>query len=500
MSTRNLKKHIATLLLAAICVSSAAAMISCSEAADNSNDAVSGDIVTEAEETEAGDALENRKSVDDGLGSADYEERDFRMVCYGGNTAWYILEEETGDVVDDAIIERTRTVEERFNVKVKSVFDGNEYWDSSDYIKRSVNAQEDAIDLISMHVVESGTLSQQDVYLNWYNIPHVDFTKPWWSDSNINDLSYKNVCFVAVGDMNMTAIRNTYAFFYNKRLGANFNVEDPMAVAAAGDFTYDWLIAQTKNIYEDYNQDGAISNQEDLFGFCSCASSPMDAFLWAFDNPIFKKENDGSLAFTYKTERLVDIITKLRDTINQCEGMRAEIANKWGYSTDMFYDSLAVFANGKINMAIVFRDMADDFSILPYPKWDDKQSNYHTLVDGSHEVLSVPVTASDTDFIGVITEAMNSESYKTVVPAYYDVALKVKGARDEKSVEMLDIIVNSRIFDFGYVYDGWEGCSFFLTELFNNPTTNIESFWAENENKVTTHYNSVIAYFENYGK
>ena len=38
---------------------------------------------------------------------------------------------------------------------------------------------------------------------------------------------------------------------------------------------------------------------------------------------------------------------------------------------------------------------------------------------------------------------------KKVIPAYYDVVLKSKYARDEKSVEMLDIIYDNRICDLG---------------------------------------------------
>ena len=60
----------------------------------------------------------------------------------------------------------------------------------------------------------------------------------------------------------------------------------------------------------------------------------------------------------------------------------------------------------------------------------------------------------DPEFVGVIAEALNAESWKRVVPAYYDISLKYKGARDEQSVAMLDLIVEGRIFDFGYVYGG----------------------------------------------
>ena len=44
---------------------------------------------------------------------------------------------------------------------------------------------------------------------------------------------------------------------------------------------------------------------------------------------------------------------------------------------------------------------------------------------------------------------LNAESYKTVIPAYYEVALKGKYSRDAESAEMLDLIFESRVIDIG---------------------------------------------------
>ena len=39
---------------------------------------------------------------------------------------------------------------------------------------------------------------------------------------------------------------------------------------------------------------------------------------------------------------------------------------------------------------------------------------------------------------------------ETVIPAYFEIALQTKFARDEDSAAMLDIIKQSRVFDLGY--------------------------------------------------
>ena len=47
-------------------------------------------------------------------------------------------------------------------------------------------------------------------------------------------------------------------------------------------------------------------------------------------------------------------------------------------------------------------------------------------------------------------EAMCSENYRTVIPALYNVALKVKYTQDDVSSQVIDIIHDSAITDFIY--------------------------------------------------
>ena len=103
----------------------------------------------------------------------------------------------------------------------------------------------------------------------------------------------------------------------------------------------------------------------------------------------------------------------------------------------------------------------------------------------------------DLDFVGIITEALNAESYKIVFPAYYEVALKTKYTHDNESVQMLDMIVDSRIFDFGYVYDAWKGMSFyFQTIIYTNKNKDFESYYATNSSAAIKYYDELLEFFE----
>ena len=96
--------------------------------------------------------------------------------------------------------------------------------------------------------------------------------------------------------------------------------------------------------------------------------------------------------------------------------------------------------------------MKDTYSILPFPKWDEAQENYYTNADDKFQVFSIPKTVSDTSFVGMIFEALSAESYRSVYPAYYDVALKGKYSSDPSTAEMIDIIMEGRKFDVSFQF------------------------------------------------
>ena len=71
-----------------------------------------------------------------------------------------------------------------------------------------------------------------------------------------------------------------------------------------------------------------------------------------------------------------------------------------------------------------------------------------------HSVVGVPVTlpADEYEFMGIVTEVLNAESYKTVTPAFYDIALKNKYTEDPVTAQMIDLIMDGRIYEFSFQF------------------------------------------------
>ncbi|MBO5649541.1 MAG: hypothetical protein J6S76_06465, partial [Clostridia bacterium] len=303
-------------------------------------------------------------------------------------------------------------------------------------------------------------------------------------------------CFMAIGDLSLSAMYNTFATFYNKRLGSDYDMPDMFELVDNGEWTIDKIAELSKDVYQDLNLDGKTDIESDLFGYVSGFAS-RDTYIWAFDNPIYRY-NDGELSLVLYTEKLADIYSKLTDVFTLYSGIETiPIASSVG-EVEIFVEGRAMFINSTLDSALSMRNMEDDYSILPFPKWDETQKNYYTKSSGAHDALAVPITVRDLERAGTITEALCAETYKILFPAYYDLALKVKGTRDEESIKMLDMIVDSCVFDFGYLYDGWKGLAVMLYQQLTRENKNIESAYRRYERSAVKWYNSVLETFENY--
>ena len=73
---------------------------------------------------------------------------------------------------------------------------------------------------------------------------------------------------------------------------------------------------------------------------------------------------------------------------------------------------------------------------------------------GTSCVVCLPVTVSDMEASGAVVDALSYYSYTDILPAYYDVTLTQKGLRNEDSIEMMNIIRDSRVPEIGSTF-GW---------------------------------------------
>ena len=483
-----------------LCIILMTALTGCSQ-----NDGPGADISTG--ETEGGgsdvapvDSLEARRLVPDGLPEKNFDGARFAIVTQTRMIDDVYVENVKGDVIIDSVYARNSEIEERFNVKISAI-DGI-YDKMNILLEKTVLANEDAFDLFFGQAYYTCGLVMKELLLNWYLVPRINFKQPWWARSSVDDLTYNNKAFIVIGDFSLSAMYATYCMYYDKAVANDYGITDMYGTVNEGKWTIDRLSELTKNVYRDLNGDGA-EDIDDYYGFATDPWSNISTYLWAFDNPVMVKNSSGVPSLVVKTDKIDSIVEKLRDLCYNNTGSYFDLSYKGahgyaeGLSQDMFQKGSVLFANGYLQMSVShFRNVANEYGIIPYPKWNEAQSNYHTMSDGFHGILALPKNANDLEKIGVITEALCAESWKSVMPKYYDIALKVKGARDEGSIAMIDLIMAGRVFDFGYIYDNEKGMGGILCQLIQNTKTNFETYYAANEKKVQAHYRSVLEIFE----
>jgi len=115
----------------------------------------------------------------------------------------------------------------------------------------------------------------------------------------------------------------------------------------------------------------------------------------------------------------------------------------------------------------------------------------------NYSVLGVPITASDTEMISIITESLNVESYKTLYPTYYEQALQNKYSRDEESIEMINLLMEGRNFDFSTLFSTETNYVYTLfREVVSSKSTDFASRYAGKEKQALNGLAKILEAYE----
>jgi hypothetical protein len=213
-----------------------------------------------------------------------------------------------------------------------------------------------------------------------------------------------------------------------------------------------------RGVAQDLNGDGIMFIQDDLFGYILQGDTANSFFVSGGEKIVSKDENDHPV-ITFGTERGYRITELLSEMLSDTENS----VNLHSYENQfpiydeqvkMMEENRALFSWIRMRIVERLRGMETDFGIIPLPKLDSAQPNYITQNNPHTGAgIAIPVTASDLERTGMILEDLSAESRYTLQPAYYEINLRGKYARDDESQEMLDIILNNTAHDIGNVYD-----------------------------------------------
>ena len=488
-----MKKRIALLLSLLMLASS---IISCSDEGqeDISNDTESADALqSESDISVESETVNERLLIDDELPDETFGGQDFIIATQGD--ILIDAEEVIGESVNDASYNRNITVEDRFKVNIEF------FTSSADTVLADIKKAVQSGTTDFHTAVNSGIFMGQavggNIFLNMHDLEYVDFEKPWWSPSNEEDLTVNGILFFGIGDFALSTIGHTYCVLYDKLEAGNYHIDDLYTTVKEGKWTIDYLLGISEGISKDLDGNG-VMDKADFYGFSSDTMSNLNTYVWAFGNKIYNKNSAGELEYVFYNERTIESYEKLLSIIS-APGVYAPANFEHGTGYTLFCNYQTIFANTTIDMTRNLGDYENEYGVLPYPKLNEEQDDYYTMVDGAHNVIAVPNVPIDTEYVGIIIEALCAETYKQVVPEYLDVCLKKRYSSSPEDAEMIDKCVENRIFDFGYIYDGY-GSAFGLLpqKMANGGRSDFVSYYKKYEKIAMKTYNTYLDAFYDY--
>ena len=505
----NFKKLTAILLIAATVIFVLPVLASCDS---GSNDGGENNIGQEGN-SENGDR-EGNENPGDETRAAEKIYPDLAPKDFGGyeflfltrtidNVDWVewdhrdlAAEEINGDIINDAVYNRNTKVEEKYNVTISETVVA----DFPGTLRKTVRAGDDVYDAALAHLMEVAALAQDGSIIDIFQVPHLDFDKPWWNSNCVRDLSIINKLFVMQGDLLIMDNDAMEAMIFNKALLRDAGLDDPYEIVRNGEWTFEKLYDMSRSVSRDLNGDGVMYIQEDRFG-CILQADTDISFLVSGGDKICGKDANDYPIITYGSDRsyrIADaIMTLMLDEDNVVNLHR--YAGKFGIYDEqvkMMEEDRGLFSWIRMRIVERLRAMETDFGILPLPKLDKAQEKYITHMNPHTGAgISIPKSAGDLERTGMILEDLSAESRYTLQPAYYELNLQGKFMRDDESREMLDIILANTAYDIGYIYDFG---NFAMTMVYfgrDKKTTHASQF-EKMEQKMLTAIEKTIAAYE----
>ncbi len=499
-----MKKRLRALSLLMAAVTVILMLVSCGETAGTTEQApdtaAAAPDETAAAQSGAADEPPSRENTPDSLPELDFDGREVAILYRKVSNLpdYEIYAEQTGDVVYDAVYNRNLRVSERLNVTFS--FSGQGSAAASAFpeaVIASVMAGEKVFDIWVWG--QSNTLknASKDILANLKDIEYIDLNAPWWNADYIDTMRIgPNHLYFLTGDLLTTVISRMSTLFLNKAMYGDLygSVDDFCAEIFDGSFTYDGFGRLVEGAYADLNGDGT-RDMDDRYGVMTTLVSNTDHFAFTAGLSLGRRNADGTTVLNVMNETNVAVFEAVNNLYFNNPGVitTADTEIIDGTAESRFASNQMLFLPLWFAATERLRSMDADYLMLPYPKLNEKQENYKALVQNTASVISVPKTVSDLDVVGAVLEALSAESFRSVIPAYYETGLKTKYSRDDVSSQMVDLIYSVATSDFFYAYSADLGSVGTIARTVVGKQQEFASYWASKESEVKAALEKLIA-------
>lgn len=441
----------------------ALSLLSCSDNGGEETKSASSETVHQsASNTESESETEAEKTVTDTVrekySSYSYDGYEYKVLAPGPNAhfaynevgtdvneVW--VEESDGTPLNDALFARNLATEDLLGIKVTPIFADNDEI-IRNQVQTEVTAGTTDYDTVLNRMDYIGPQAESGLYLNLMD--HLDTSNPWW-DKNIVDAFtlWNSKLYWISGDINVYDDFAVEVLFANKTILEENGFGLPYQDVLEGKWTIERMYEMAKACEKDVDGNGKMVVGKDIVGHIEC-NDHIKHWIYAMGEKSCDIDSEGNLEVNILTESHISAVDTL---FNYMVEKQMTYTANW----DQFFKGTVVFCGNMLGPINSLREMEDDFGVIPMAKKNEEQENYgHYVSNGWTTAYAVPMTNKDPDRTGIILEVLCGFSTDTVRSALYDVLFAAKLVRDTESVEMLNIIFDTKSYDWAVDFS-WGG-------------------------------------------
>ena len=363
-------------------------------------------------------------------------------------------EETTGNPVEDAVYNRNRRVEEKLGITLHVIEE--DYTQLLSKLGITVQSDEAAYDVAYVPLAFLGSTSLSGIYAyNLYEVDGVHFEDPWWNPTFAESAVLKgNRLYALIDYANLMSYAYGNVMYFNQDMMKNHNLELPYDLVRSGEWTYDRMYEYMQAVV-NLNGDSSFKVRRDgscIYGYGVMHEEGTMTLVDGCGEFLISRDADGMPILNESLERLSEVYDRVGEILSG-DGYCVMQNTADLSSATIFSQGRALFLQTALGASGSQSYRAIDFTygILPMPKYEAAQSRYYTMVSQYTLSMVVPLTCADPGRTGNIMDYLEFYTYKNVIPTLQD-ELCYKGMRNNDSIDMFNIILDTSTLDIGYMF------------------------------------------------
>ncbi|MBR4206513.1 MAG: extracellular solute-binding protein [Clostridia bacterium] len=431
-------------------------LAACSESKENTEETAPPSATTDpTAATETEEETESLTPHWDAVGKPDLGGISINALSDNFTSNYYNVldwDEITGEGLADAMYNRNRLMEATLNCTLAIEYNGS----PANRLIQSVTAGTGDVDLCYELMTQAGGLITRGFLMPFNKLETADMTQPYWDQGAQKQLAILGQVYHGYLDFGFDHYDSMTVLFYNGVIFANYQLEDPLELFDNEEWTVAKMLEQIEAVSTDLNADGKFTLTQDMYGLVGREYQYQPIGYASGVSLISWDSEEKTFTLNLADERFITVSEAISSIYNVTN---KDMVNYSDYDAGRraFSDGRALYYSRLLGDFRQLREVEDDYGVIAFPRYSYEDGSDSSYFVQNPTTLYLPISVGDDnrdgemdfDEIGLFLQAVGAYTYDETLDVYINSAVIGKGMRDQKSAEMVRLMMTNRSFDIG---------------------------------------------------